>query len=63
MIRVDVWCQNEDCEDLFRYSCEHEEGVDQSEHSAKCPLCLETTVFNITYEPVAFNERKPGVEK
>ena len=57
MIRIDVWCQNEECEDIFPYYCESEDAGDQSEHKAECISCGFKTTFNITYEPVAIDER------
>ena len=58
MFADSVYCPNEDCNELFDYSCEDESAGDGSEHEATCPRCGTRVAFEINYHPCIGNERE-----
>lgn len=62
MEEFNIWCANNDCDLPYVYKCETENlnNIDDgSEHSAVCPECGKTTLFEMSLysEIVLVNER------
>lgn len=53
-----IFCQNDECEESFRWGADDPlDLADGQENKAQCPHCGKVTVFNIEYSPSVANER------
>lgn len=57
MFEDSVACQNDECQEYFKYRCEWESMGEGSEHEATCPYCGTKVLFEIEYCPHISNER------
>ena len=56
MFEDSVYCENEGCTCIVRFSCEWEDAEDGSKHKVICGECGTVTAFEISYSPQIVDE-------
>jgi hypothetical protein len=57
MEKLDIWCPNDKCGEVFQYEVETENMGAGTQHDMDCPFCDKKVYFEIDYKPVVGDER------